>query len=149
MILQPFMWPTIEAALADTPVVLLNGPRQSGKSTLARHFAETLLAARYLTLDDAATLAAATRRQERLRVRSRWEQHRNAKPALTSSPPPCKSAGRSEEGLRHLSLLSNSRPELVRIWVSQCSHPSVPSPSVPSQCSLSVFHLRPGLELGL
>lgn len=60
MILQRFVSPTVEAALADTPVVLLNGPRQSGKSTLARHFAETLLVARYLTLDDAATLAAAT-----------------------------------------------------------------------------------------
>jgi uncharacterized protein len=45
-------------ALADTPVVLLHGPRQCGKTTLAR-----MVGARrghaYFTFDDAATLAAA------------------------------------------------------------------------------------------
>jgi hypothetical protein len=47
-------------ALADTPVVALNGARQVGKSTLARHLAE-----RYdgpvhvVTLDDPTQLAAA------------------------------------------------------------------------------------------
>ena len=46
-------------ALADTPVVLLNGPRQSGKSTLAQRVASHEHPARYLTLDDATTLAAA------------------------------------------------------------------------------------------
>ena len=46
-------------ALADTPVVLLNGPRQAGKSTLAREVASRKHPARYLTLDDATTLAAA------------------------------------------------------------------------------------------
>lgn len=48
---------SIELALADTPVVLLNGPRQSGKSTLG----QSLVADRpghYMTLDDAPTLAA-------------------------------------------------------------------------------------------
>ncbi len=44
-------------ALADTPVVLLNGPRQSGKTTLARQFATERRP--FLTLDDATTLAAA------------------------------------------------------------------------------------------
>lgn len=47
----------VRAALRDTRVVVLNGPRQSGKTTLARHFAGTGRV--YLTLDDRATLAAA------------------------------------------------------------------------------------------
>ena len=29
----------LQESLADTPVVLLNGPRQSGKTTLVRQFA--------------------------------------------------------------------------------------------------------------
>ena len=50
----------VRTALADTPVVMLHGPRQVGKSTLARHIAESERPARrYLTLDDAAVLAAA------------------------------------------------------------------------------------------
>lgn len=48
----------IHAAMADTPVVLLNGARQTGKTTLARAMAEKTGAA-YFTLDDAATLALA------------------------------------------------------------------------------------------
>jgi predicted AAA+ superfamily ATPase len=47
-------------ALSDTPVVLLTGARQSGKSTLVRLMAENDHPARYLTLDDAAILGAAT-----------------------------------------------------------------------------------------
>lgn len=49
----------VQSALGDTPVVLVNGPRQSGKSTLVQSFAETTPGARYYTLDDAAVLAAA------------------------------------------------------------------------------------------
>ena len=45
-------------ALADTPVVLLNGARQTGKSTLAQSLSATN-AYRYLTLDDHVVLAAA------------------------------------------------------------------------------------------
>lgn len=51
--------PCIEAALADTPVVMLQGPRQSGKSTLASSLIEAMPGGRYLTLDDATVLAAA------------------------------------------------------------------------------------------
>lgn len=46
--------------MADTPVVLLNGARQTGKSTLAEWHAEHVSGGRYLTLDDATILAAAT-----------------------------------------------------------------------------------------
>ncbi len=47
----------IVEALGDTRVVLLAGPRQSGKTTLARDLAGE--GRTYLTLDDATTLAAA------------------------------------------------------------------------------------------
>ena len=46
-------------ALSDNPVVLLNGARQSGKSTLARQLISEAHPARYLTLDDATVLEAA------------------------------------------------------------------------------------------
>lgn len=48
----------IRRALADTPVVLLNGARQTGKTTLAQSLAEET-GAHYFTLDDAATLGLA------------------------------------------------------------------------------------------
>ena len=48
-------------ALRDTPVVLINGPRQVGKSTLAQSLVKSGHLARYLTLDDAAVFAAAAR----------------------------------------------------------------------------------------
>jgi uncharacterized protein len=51
--------PQLIAALADTPVVFLNGARQTGKSTLVRELAENEHPARYLTFDDATVLAAA------------------------------------------------------------------------------------------
>lgn len=47
-------------SLSDTPVVFLNGARQTGKSTLVKMLAEKAHPARYLTLDDATVLAAAT-----------------------------------------------------------------------------------------
>lgn len=51
--------PRLREALADTPVVAVTGPRQSGKTTLARSVAGRELT--YLTLDDDTTLAAARR----------------------------------------------------------------------------------------
>lgn len=48
----------IESRLADTPVVLLAGPRQAGKTTLARQVAAGGLM-RYLSLDGQATLLSA------------------------------------------------------------------------------------------
>lgn len=47
------------AALRDTPVVLLNGPRQSGKSTLAQDLVRRGVVGTYLTFDSAADLASA------------------------------------------------------------------------------------------
>ena len=46
----------LHAALRDTPVVCLLGPRQCGKTTLARTLAPEYA---YLSLDDEATLAFA------------------------------------------------------------------------------------------
>jgi predicted AAA+ superfamily ATPase len=46
------------SALADTPVALLNGARQTGKSTLVQAFAKAS-SVPYVTLDDATQLAAA------------------------------------------------------------------------------------------
>jgi len=52
------------AALADTPVVLINGARQTGKSTLTQQVAEEGFPerdqpVRYITLDDATVLSTA------------------------------------------------------------------------------------------
>lgn len=49
--------PSVLDALADTPVVLLSGPRQAGKTTLVRQLAGS--ERRYLTLDDELTRLAA------------------------------------------------------------------------------------------
>lgn len=49
--------PLVETALTDTRVVLIVGPRQAGKTTLARQFSG--IDRPYITLDDAGTLGAA------------------------------------------------------------------------------------------
>jgi hypothetical protein len=46
-------------ALSDSPVVFLNGTRQTGKSTLVQELAAGRHPARYVTLDDAGALGAA------------------------------------------------------------------------------------------
>ena len=55
--------PLLSDALADTPVVIINGARQSGKSTLVQSLSALPTATptlrRYLTLDDTAVLSAA------------------------------------------------------------------------------------------
>lgn len=50
---------SVLTALADRPIVFLNGARQTGKTTLARALIRSAHPARYLTLDDASVLAAA------------------------------------------------------------------------------------------
>ena len=60
MLFQRNIGKSIRAALEDTPVVLVVGSRQSGKTTLVRSLvAESGERMRYVTLDDPATLAAA------------------------------------------------------------------------------------------
>jgi predicted AAA+ superfamily ATPase len=54
-----FAEPLLAEALADTPVVLLHGPRQCGKTTLAQEAGRARGYA-YFTFDDVVTLAAAT-----------------------------------------------------------------------------------------
>lgn len=51
--------PLIDEALRDTPVVLLLGARQVGKSTLAKALLDTRPEGRYLTLDQSVVLRAA------------------------------------------------------------------------------------------
>jgi predicted AAA+ superfamily ATPase len=46
-------------ALSDSPVVLLHGARQTGKSTLVKYLAENDYPAKYLTCDDPGILSAA------------------------------------------------------------------------------------------
>lgn len=50
--------PRVIEALADTPIILIHGPRQSGKTTLARMVGEPL-GFRYVSFDDDAVLGAA------------------------------------------------------------------------------------------
>lgn len=57
---ERFIKAVISQALADTPVILLNGARQTGKSTLCRQLtASGAFKAQVVTMDDSATLAAA------------------------------------------------------------------------------------------
>jgi len=56
--IQRHIQDSVRRAMADTPVVLLNGARQTGKTTLAQAIAGKT-GADYFTLDDAATLALA------------------------------------------------------------------------------------------
>jgi len=53
------LMPRLVEALADTPVVVLHGARQAGKSTLARMVIEAGYPGQYLSLDDPGVFAAA------------------------------------------------------------------------------------------
>jgi predicted AAA+ superfamily ATPase len=63
--------PRIEEALKDTPVILLAGPRQAGKTTLVRQMAAGKKV-QYLTLDDSITLLSA--REDPLGMISRLDR---------------------------------------------------------------------------
>lgn len=63
---QPALFPRgvltrIRGALGDTPVVMVKGPRQAGKSTLALELIRSGFEATYVTLDDPIALAPALR----------------------------------------------------------------------------------------
>ena len=51
--------PFLQAALQDSPVVLLNGARQTGKTTLSNTLVDQKILSRYLTFDDIEVLTAA------------------------------------------------------------------------------------------
>ena len=51
--------PKLLEALTDSPVALVHGARQTGKSTLVKYIAENDYPAKYLTFDDAGILSAA------------------------------------------------------------------------------------------
>jgi uncharacterized protein len=59
MLYPRFLLPNILDALADSPVVLINGARQTGKTTLAKKIAAEHHPAQYLTLDDLSVRGAA------------------------------------------------------------------------------------------
>jgi predicted AAA+ superfamily ATPase len=58
---QRFLETRVLRELAERPAVFLNGPRQAGKTTLAREIAAKHLNADYVTFDNASTQAAAER----------------------------------------------------------------------------------------
>lgn len=57
--IQRHSTPFLLAALADTPVVFLDGARQTGKSTLVRHIGQSITHAPYFTMDDLSVLSSA------------------------------------------------------------------------------------------
>ncbi|MCB0062456.1 MAG: ATP-binding protein [Caldilineaceae bacterium] len=57
--IQRYITARLLAALADTPVVVLQGARQTGKSTLAQQISEVYHPSLYLTMDNITTLIAA------------------------------------------------------------------------------------------
>ena len=59
----------LASAMTDTPVVLLSGARQTGKTTLVREVAAKA-ALPYVTLDDVGTLSAATADRKSTRLNS-------------------------------------------------------------------------------
>ncbi len=58
MMIDRFLQPRLVSALGDTPVIYLQGARQTGKSTLVQRLSRGPSPAPYLTLDSAAVLAA-------------------------------------------------------------------------------------------
>jgi len=58
-VIQRKIKPQLMAALSDSPVVLIHGARQTGKSTLVKSLAENDYPAKYITFDDSSILSAA------------------------------------------------------------------------------------------
>lgn len=56
MLIHRHLQDLLQEALIDTPAVLINGPRQSGKTTLARQCGSDMP---YISLDDATQLGSA------------------------------------------------------------------------------------------
>jgi predicted AAA+ superfamily ATPase len=54
-LIERHLHPLLSDALTDTPAVLVNGPRQCGKTTLVRQYANDMP---YFSLDDPSLLAA-------------------------------------------------------------------------------------------
>lgn len=72
-------------ALAGTPVVVVHGPRQAGKSTLVRQLASTVHPATYVTLDDLAPRRAAAAASPVARNGARMARQQAQTPMLGSS----------------------------------------------------------------
>lgn len=58
--IQRYLSPSIEKALKAFPCVFINGPRQAGKTTLAKHLKWASGHAQYVNFDDVATIAIAS-----------------------------------------------------------------------------------------
>ncbi len=78
---------TLQECLADTPVVVITGPRQSGKTTLVKEMLRMLGGGIYHTLDDDNILAVAEadpvgflRQQQNLQQQRQQENGQNAQP---------------------------------------------------------------------
>ncbi len=59
MLYPRFIKPLVEAALAESPVVLIIGARQTGKTTLVQNIVQAIPVAHYLSLDELTIRAAA------------------------------------------------------------------------------------------
>ena len=69
-----FARPRLSEALADTPVVLIHGPRQCGKTTLARMAGDPRGYA-YFSFDDDVALGRSEERRVGKECRSRWSPY--------------------------------------------------------------------------
>ena len=72
---ERFLRKPLDEALEDTPVVLIHGPRQCGKTTLARMVGDAA-GYEYITFDDDVQLAAATADpQPTCRIKRFWMRY--------------------------------------------------------------------------
>ncbi len=85
----------ITQALADTPVVLITGARQSGKTTLVMHLIGKIPGGEFLSFDDASVFTAIKREVDRDRTPGRFILTGSANP-LSMSKVADSLAGRME-----------------------------------------------------